>query len=134
MAEGDPVSRWHGRTICSNGCQPEAFVVPVSAAIGDWSRNVNIYFFTKCCVLMEMNHQRFRAKIAELGFTQIGLARRMKELGDDRTENSILRSIQRMITGDARVSGEMKALVGLLAEKQGIAEHDRKTGSSRYRL
>ena len=55
-----------------------------------------------------------RATLAELGLTQGALARHMKELGDDRDEKNILRSIQRMIAGDARVSGEMRALLGAI--------------------
>ena len=62
-----------------------------------------------------------RAKIATLGFSQTGLARRMIELGDDRTEKNIVRSIQRMIAGDARVSGEMRAMLGLMAKQQADA-------------
>jgi hypothetical protein len=58
----------------------------------------------------------FRARIARLGLTQTGLARRMKQLGDDRDEKNILRSIQRMVAGDARVSGEMRALLGLIEQ------------------
>lgn len=65
---------------------------------------------------MSEQHSEFRAKIADLNLTQSGLARRMKELGDDRVEKNILRSIQRMIAGDARVSGEMRALLGLLEQ------------------
>ena len=57
-----------------------------------------------------------RAKLAELGLSQTALARRMIELGDDRTEKNILRSIQRMVAGDARVSGEMRALLGLMVQ------------------
>jgi hypothetical protein len=63
---------------------------------------------------MSEQYSEFRARIASLGLTQSGLARRMKELGDDRDEKNILRSIQRMVSGDARVSGEMRALLGLL--------------------
>jgi hypothetical protein len=59
-------------------------------------------------------HSELRAKIAALGMTQSGLARRMKELGDDRDVHNILRSIQRMVAGDARFSGEMRALLGLM--------------------
>ena len=59
-----------------------------------------------------------RARIADLGISQTGLARRMIELGDDRTEKNIVRSIQRMIAGDARVSGEMRALLGLMRRVQ----------------
>jgi hypothetical protein len=61
-------------------------------------------------------YSEIRARIAALGMTQSGLARRMKELGDDRDEKNILRSIQRMVAGDARFSGEMRALLGLLGE------------------
>ena len=53
---------------------------------------------------------------AKLGLSQTALVRRIIELGDDRTERTILRSIQRMITGDARVSGEIRALLGLIAQ------------------
>ena len=61
-------------------------------------------------------YSEIRAKIAALGMTQSGLARRMKELGDDRSEKNILRAIQRMVAGDARFSGEMRALLGLMDE------------------
>jgi hypothetical protein len=54
-----------------------------------------------------------------LGMTQSSLARTMKELGDNRDEKNILRSIQRMVAGDARVSGEMRALLGLM-ERTGM--------------
>jgi hypothetical protein len=67
---------------------------------------------------MSEQYSEFRARIANLGFTQSGLARRMKELGDDRDEKNILRSIQRMVAGDARVSGEMRALLGLLEQSR----------------
>ena len=67
---------------------------------------------------MSAQHSEFRARIAALGLTQSSLARRMKQLGDDRDEKNILRSIQRMVAGDARVSGEMRALLGLLAESR----------------
>lgn len=63
---------------------------------------------------MGKDYSEFRARIAALGLNQSSLARTMKELGDDRDEKNILRSIQRMVAGDARVSGEMRALLGLL--------------------
>lgn len=73
-------------------------------------------------------YSEFRAQIAALGLTQSGLARRMKELGDDRDEKNILRSIQRMVAGDARVSGEMRALLGLMErETEGRTAGLRKT-------
>jgi hypothetical protein len=52
------------------------------------------------------------------GAAESGLARRMKQLGDSREKKDILRSIQRQIFGDARFSGEMRALIGLLEEVQ----------------
>jgi hypothetical protein len=65
---------------------------------------------------MSQQYSELRAQIASLGLNQSSLARRMKQLGDDRDEKNILRSIQRMVSGDARVSGEMRALLGLLRE------------------
>jgi hypothetical protein len=67
---------------------------------------------------MSEPYSELRARIAQLGLTQSGLARRMKQLGDDRDEKNILRSIQRMVAGDARVSGEMRALLGLLEQSR----------------
>lgn len=55
-----------------------------------------------------------RGQIAKLGHNQSSFARLLKVLGDDRDLKNILRSIQRMIAGDARVSGEMRALIGAL--------------------
>ncbi len=68
---------------------------------------------------MDQDYSELRGRIAKLGLTQSGLARRMKELGDDRDTKNILRSIQRMVGGDARVSGEMRALLGLLEQVKG---------------
>jgi hypothetical protein len=68
---------------------------------------------------MGQDYSELRARIAALGMTQSSLARTMKELGDDRDEKNILRSIQRMAAGDARVSGEMRALLGLM-ERSGM--------------
>ena len=58
--------------------------------------------------------QDMRQLLAELKLSQSELARVMKDLGDDRDEKNILRSIQRMIAGDARVSGEMRAFLGAM--------------------
>ena len=65
---------------------------------------------------MNEQYSEIRARIAALGLNQSSLARRMKQLGDDRDEKNILRSIQRMVAGDARFSGEMRALLGLMEE------------------
>ncbi len=56
----------------------------------------------------------FRAELRALGQTQTGLARWMKEHGDDRLPATILRNVQRMANGEARVSGEMRVILALL--------------------
>lgn len=61
----------------------------------------------------------FRAALAELGETQSTLARLMQRHGDDRQLSTILRNIQRMALGEARISGEMRVLLNyMLREKQ----------------
>ena len=57
-----------------------------------------------------------RAKMLSLGETQAGLARLMIECGDDRKFDTITRSMGRMANGSARVSGEMRALLGTLEQ------------------
>jgi hypothetical protein len=59
-----------------------------------------------------------RAQLAELGETQAGLARFLKRNGDDREITNIERSIRRMTAGDARVSGEMRAILGILRKRR----------------
>jgi len=56
----------------------------------------------------------FREMLAELEMSQSALARLMIEQGDDRQLTTILRSLSRMASGAARVSGEMRALLGTL--------------------
>nr|WP_321985287.1 hypothetical protein [uncultured Lichenicoccus sp.] len=58
----------------------------------------------------------FRDKLQSLGMGQSALARLMIQHGDDRQMTTILRSLSRMASGDARVSGEMRALLGTLGE------------------
>jgi hypothetical protein len=65
----------------------------------------------------------FREKLAALEISQSGLARLMLERGDDRQMATILRSLGRMASGEARVSGEMRALPGTL-------EHGRRREAS----
>jgi hypothetical protein len=70
----------------------------------------------------------FRAMLAELGETRSSLARLMHRKGDDRQPATILRTIQRMATGEARVSGEMRVILTMMrraknrAEKRAAAE------------
>ena len=60
----------------------------------------------------------FRDKLKKLGLSQPALARLMLERGDDRQIGTILRTLSRMASGDARVSGEMRALLGTLERQQ----------------
>lgn len=64
----------------------------------------------------------FRAAMASLGLSQRALAGRMRALGDKRDFETILRSVQRMATGDARVSGEMQVIMTLLLRERTRAE------------
>lgn len=56
----------------------------------------------------------FLSAIARHGFSQSSFARWLKDMGDDRTDATILRSVQRMAAGEHRISGEMRALMGVL--------------------
>ena len=58
----------------------------------------------------------FQVKLAELGISQSALAQRMAAAGDDRQFKTILRSLSRMATGETKVSGEMRTLLGVLGE------------------
>jgi len=58
----------------------------------------------------------FRERLRQLGITQNTLTWRMVAAGDDRVPSTIVRSLQRMASGQARVSGEMRSLLCLLGE------------------
>jgi hypothetical protein len=63
----------------------------------------------------------FRAELEALGLTQTGLAKWLKKRGDDRQPATILRHVQRMANGEARVSGEMRVILSMMrsgAERQ----------------
>jgi len=64
----------------------------------------------------------FRAALESLELSQRALAGRMRELGDKRDFDAILRSVQRMATADARVSGEMQVIMTLLLRERARAE------------
>ena len=55
----------------------------------------------------------FRAFLAEIGESQSGFARTLKRMGDDRQKGTILRHVQRMATGEARISGEMRVIMSI---------------------
>ena len=58
--------------------------------------------------------QWFRDALERLEMSQSALTRLMLEHGDDRQPATIMRTLSRMASGDARVSGEMRALLGTL--------------------
>lgn len=60
----------------------------------------------------------FQAQFRELWDSPVELAERMARLGDYRPYSTILRGIQRMLSGETRVSGEMKALVTMMLRQQ----------------
>jgi hypothetical protein len=63
----------------------------------------------------------FKAQLEELGQTQSGFARWLEKRGDDRKPGTILRHVQRMANGEARVSGEMRVILNMMqagAKKQ----------------
>jgi hypothetical protein len=62
-----------------------------------------------------------RAVIDSLGLNQSRLAALMSGLGDARETKSILRSVQRMASSDARVSGEMQVILTLLGRERARA-------------
>lgn len=64
----------------------------------------------------------FRVALAELDLSQRALAGKMKALGDQRGFDTILRGVQRMATGDARVSGEMQVILTQLVRERARAK------------
>jgi hypothetical protein len=56
----------------------------------------------------------FKRALADLGIGTGALSKIMKNLGDDRPRPNIQRNLQRMATGEARVSGEMRAMLNML--------------------
>ena len=62
--------------------------------------------------------ESFRADLAELEESMVELAKRMQDMGDHRSFQAILRSIQRMAAGDTGVSGEMRVIVRALLRQQ----------------
>ena len=65
--------------------------------------------------------QVLRAEIDSLDVDQSGLARMFRRLGDHRDQATILRSLQRMLSGDVPVSGPMKVIMTLLLRERAAA-------------
>lgn len=66
--------------------------------------------------------ESFRADLIELQETPVELSKRMQDMGDHRSFQAILRSIQRMAAGDTGVSGEMRVIVKGLLRQQRLRE------------
>lgn len=60
----------------------------------------------------------FRMMLEQIGETQSSMVRFMMRNGDDRQATTILRNIQRMANGEARVSGEMRVVLTMCANEQ----------------
>ncbi len=57
--------------------------------------------------------EEFRAFLKEIGESQSSFARVLKRIGDDREKATIVRHVQRMATGEARISGEMRVIMAI---------------------
>ncbi|HEY4254380.1 MAG TPA: hypothetical protein VGM87_24455 [Roseomonas sp.] len=60
----------------------------------------------------------FTAHLTELGMTVADLARTMVRHGDDRPRENIETTLRRVAKGEARFSGELKALLGMMLRSQ----------------
>jgi hypothetical protein len=65
----------------------------------------------------------FKAQLEALGQTQSGFARWLEKRGDDRKPGTILRHVQRMANGEARVSGEMRVILSMM--RAGAQKHQK---------
>src|SRR5258708_37587704 len=61
---------------------------------------------------------QFQSEIRELGESPVELADRMHKLGDYRSYSTILRGVQRMLSGETRVSGEIRVLMTIMLRQQ----------------
>ena len=68
---------------------------------------------------VEENEPLFALETAmrELHASPLSLAKRMRELGDNRSLSVITRSLQRMLAGETRVSGEILVIANLLVRE-----------------
>jgi hypothetical protein len=75
----------------------------------------------------EQARAAFRKALDDLGETQSGLALRMQRLGDRRPLDTILRGVQRMASGETRVSGEMQVLLKMMDRERQRAKYESST-------
>jgi hypothetical protein len=67
---------------------------------------------------MRESAEEFRAFLAEIDESQSSFARTLRCMGDDRQPGTILRHMQRMATGEARISGEMRVIMTILRQSR----------------
>ncbi len=60
----------------------------------------------------------FRESLEELGLSTPDFARLLKEHGDHRSHPTLIRFLGRLRRGEVGVSGEMRALLGLLRKSK----------------
>ncbi|MBR0663994.1 hypothetical protein GXW71_06445 [Roseomonas hellenica] len=60
----------------------------------------------------------FTLQLTELGMSIADLARTMQRHGDDRPRENIETTLRRVAKGEARFSGELKALLGMMLRSQ----------------
>lgn len=65
--------------------------------------------------------QTLRADINSLDVDQTGFAKILRRHGDHRRQQTILRSLQRMLSGEVPVSGSMKVILTLLLRERAAA-------------
>ena len=62
----------------------------------------------------ERRRQDLTEALTELRLTTWGLVRKLEKFGDDRPSQAIARSIERMISGETKVSAEMSVILSML--------------------
>ena len=64
----------------------------------------------------------FTTQFNELGLTPVELASRLRTWGDHRSYDAIVRSVQRVLSGDTGISGEIKVIINMLTFLQQVED------------
>lgn len=75
-------------------------------------------------LIMELTDELgyFNTQYNELALTPAELASRLRTWGDHRSQDAVVRSIQRMLAGDTAVSGEIKVIINMLTYLQHLED------------
>lgn len=71
----------------------------------------------------EQRRDEFIKGLSELQLKPSDLAHKMEKFGDDRSIKTILRSIERMISGETKVSAEMSVILSMLLRQHRRLRH-----------